>query len=82
MKLSTHCWDNFLLQTCWKMTAWKKRRGGSVVSLFVKQGILAFKLWRISHIDSVKQAELVKLVNCCHTLACSGHVDCTNEQRQ
>ncbi|KAB2041742.1 hypothetical protein ERO13_D02G146500v2 [Gossypium hirsutum] len=23
-----------------------------------------------------------KLVNCCHTLACSGHVDCTNEQRQ
>ncbi|MBA0682428.1 hypothetical protein Goari_024151, partial [Gossypium aridum] len=22
-----------------------------------------------------------KLVNCCHTLACSGHVDCTNEQR-
>ncbi|KAL1113171.1 hypothetical protein V6Z11_D02G173600 [Gossypium hirsutum] len=26
MKLSTHCWDNFLLQTCWKMTAWKKRR--------------------------------------------------------
>ncbi|TYH25113.1 hypothetical protein ES288_A03G143300v1 [Gossypium darwinii] len=55
MKLSTHCWDNFLLQTCCKMTAWKKRR----VSLFVKQGILAFKLWRISHIDSVKQAELV-----------------------